>query len=296
MKPGNLLECELNGRNLRVSSLSFSYSLENSLGSFEADLDVREFEFVKSRVGRIVLIKTKGFERCCLLETISFEPQKELSIGGRDQVSIMLDSTARPESFADGITLLSLGQKICSEYGFSFEGPNKKMTAISVNKGESSLAFLERAANPLVLTSSTGSDIRALKGGEKIEISKGFKLTGLEYRYNISDVFESYQLADGSHSWMKGWEKPVKRKVKGSGVKGKRKIFFAQSTNLDEQAKRREEEVQSIRISVDRIMKITPGSQLNIDTLGIKGIYKARSINYEISPNEASTSIEGVKV
>ena len=251
---------------------------------------------MKTRAGRIVRIKAKAFERHCLLESISYEPQKELSIGGRDRVSIMLDSTARPESFAEGITLLSLGQKICSEYGFSFDGPNKKIASIAVNKGESSLAFLERASNPLILTSSNGSDIRVLKQTEEIEINKGFKLTGLEYRRNISDVFESYELADGSHSWMKGWEKPIKRKVKGSGVKGKRKIFFAQSTNLGEQAMRREEEAESIRISVDRIMKIIPGSLLNVGTMGIKGTYKAKSISYEISPSEASTSIEGVKV
>ena len=296
MKPDSLLECELDGRKLRVSSLSFSYSLDHSLGSFEAVLGVREFDYVKTRAGSVMHIKGQGFERNCLLETISHEPQKELSIGGRDKVSIMLDSTARPESFAGGITLLSLGQKVCSEYGFSFDGPDKKIGPIAVNKGESSLAFLERASNPLILTSSNGSDIRVLKRAEEIEISKGFKLTGLEYRRNISDVFETYELADGSHSWMKGWEKPIKRKVKGSGVEGKKKIFFAQSTNLGEQARRREEESESIKISVDRVMKIVPGSLLNIDTMGIKGTFKAKSISYEISPSEASTSIEGVKV
>lgn len=296
MKQANLLECELDGRKLRVSNLVFSYSVENSLGSFEADLDVREFEYVSRCIGKIIHIKTSGFERYCLLETISYEPQQQLSIGGRDQISIMLDSTARPESFADGISLKSLGQKICSEYGFSFEGPDRKLSAASVNKGESSLAFLERAARPFVLSSEFGNDIRVLKSAKMIEIKEGFKLSGLEYRHSISDVYDSYELSDISHSWMAGWEKPKQKLVNGRGVKGKRKIFFSQSIDLSKEAKVREEDAKTITIKVDHLMNIHAGSLLDVDILGINGSFKTRSITYEISPSEVSTSIEGVQI
>lgn len=296
MKQANLLECELEGRKLRLSGLSFSYSVENSLGSFEADLDLREFEYVSRCIGKIIHIKTSGFERYCLLETISFEPQQQLSIGGRDQISIMLDSTARPESFADGISLRSLGQKICSEYGFSFEGPYKKLSAASVNKGESSLSFLERVARPFVLNSAFGNDIRVLKSAKIIEIKEGFKLSGLEYRHSISDVYERYELSDSSHSWMAGWEKPKQRKVKSIGVKGKRKIFFSHSADLLKEAQVREEDARTITLKIDHIMKVEAGSQLELDILGVEGSFKTKSISYEISPSEVSTVIEGVRL
>ena len=295
MVQNSLLECEVGGRKLKVTKLTFSYSAENSLGSFEADLDTSEFEHVNACIGKVIHIKSEGFERFCLLESVSFEPQQELSIGGRDQISIMLDSTARPASYADGISLSSLGAKVCGEYGFSFEGKDRRLEAVSVNKGESSLSFLERVARPYVLVSEVGADIKVYAEYGKLLVKEGFRLTGLEYTRNIAEVFESYETADSSHPWMPGWVKEEPKKAKGSGPKGKRKLFFSSKADLDKEARQREEQAETIRLEAPKILGIRAGMGLDVDILGVTGEFRAKSVSYEIGPDEVTTTIEGVK-
>lgn len=292
----NLLRLKVDGQVLGVNNFTFSHSLGNSVGSFEAELHTKEFDFLKTRVGKVVQISLGDFKRHCLLEQLAYEPQKELSIGGRDLISIMLDATAKPKSYADGVMLSSVARSICSDFGFSFKGSeDRKLKNCVVNKGETCLVFLERIIKPLILSTDTGKDIKVLEDLGKVAIKKGFKLSGIKYNHNITDVYESYEAVDGSHSWMPGWEKPKQKKVLGSGPKGKRKLFFSEKSDLASEAKNRESEAHSITLTTDNIFRILPGTILDIDTLGIKGLYKAKSIMVEISPDDISTQVTAIK-
>lgn len=293
---GSHLKLTVDGNILAVENLIFSHSLGNSVGSFEADLHPKEFRFLKNRMGKQVEIVVGDFKRYCLLEQLSWEPRKGLSIAGRDLISIMLDSTAKPKSYSDGVMFSSIASSICNDFGFRFEATkNKELKECVVNKGESYLAFLERFAKPWILTTQTGKDLKVLDSSSKIPIKEGFKLTGLEYSYDITDVFESYEAIDGSHSWMPGWKKSKQRKVSGSGPKGKKKLFFSDKKDLASEAQTRESDALNVNFTVDRPFIVSPGTTLDIDTLEIQGQYKVKSINLEISPKDISTQVTATR-
>ena len=50
-----------------------------------------------------------------------------------------------------------------------------------------------------------------------------------------------------------------------------------------------------VTLTTDYIFRILPGTILDIDTLGIKGLYKAKSIMVEISPDDISTQVTAIK-
>ena len=291
------LKLKVDGKPLAVTNLSFSHSLGNSVGAFEAEVHSKEFVSLKGKLGKQVEIILGSFKRYCLLEQLSYEPQKDLRIGGRDLISIMLDSTAKPNSYADGLMFNSLAKSICDRFGFKYRGyKDKKLEGCVVNKGESYLGFLERYASPWVLTTKYGNDLKIIQEAGNMEIKEGFKLTGLEYNRDISDVYESYELVDTSHSWMTGWKKSVGRKVNGSGPKGKQKLFFNESIDLQSELENRESNALSITMTVDKVFNAQPGSILKVDILGVKGDFKTKSITLETSPSSINTQIVGVKI
>ena len=148
--------------------------------------------------------------------SFSFSPKsREGQYGGRDLLTIRLDTCPHPKSYAKGVSFSHLMKDLCPDVPFEVRGNLPPLPAFSIDPGETLLEVLQTAGKKVGASVfvSNGKLIFA-KDLRKTTVSFGphSDILSLEVEENVSKIFDELIYLEGKPEAVKDPQKKIRRK------------------------------------------------------------------------------------
>ena len=262
---------------------------------------IQNFEFTQSMdcVGTKVSLPLQVFLDGKLFFTgkvearsFSFSTQtQEFQYGGRDLLTIRLETCPHPKGYAKGVTMAQLIQDLCPDVPYEIRGNLSPLPSFSVDPGETLLEILQDAGKKIGASAfvSNGKLVVA-KDLHKTNVSFGpqSKILCLEFEENVSKIFDELIYLEG------------KKEVPGSE---KKRISRRKMLTLEKKIEKKEDIIKkkvkqkncaalrdsfSCTISCAEPLWLEPYDlvSVNLPQFFVTGVFVVSDVNYSLTQEE----------
>ncbi len=232
MQPVNRLEFKIAGQSVPLISLRYEVHLDSPCGSFNAKIfNEQPFEETSlllnksyltgpkakdatdplfraynpsALVGKKATIMIDGKKINAIIEAIDFSPMEAVEIAGRDQLSLIVDSSANPREYQGKQDLLNIAQDLCAAVDVGVSTSilqNLPVENFTVSPGDTIFQSLEQAAanHHVFFASDDGLILRIIEKKEtNIVLDSQSPVTNLRLKYDVSERFGTYVMRSTS--------------------------------------------------------------------------------------------------
>lgn len=200
MQQANRLQFNAGDRPWAVIALQYSQSLDALCGHFSVRLDPANTQAALDLLGNEVTISGQGWQRWAIVEQLSFDAPHQLTLAGRDRVSVVADASVEAIEFAGRQGIEQIAAKLVGKLGITVLVPAGAgaLSNFSVNAGETAFDALERAARRVGGTwgSPDGKTLRLGVSSPQVTLglSSASPIISFQTQYDYSERFGTYEI------------------------------------------------------------------------------------------------------